>query len=245
MISTIALYSGLVFLTAAAGGLFPLLIPKANEDHLKLFVSLGAGILIGMSMLHILPEASHLIPDTFGIWLMAGFLVLLILERFIMVHACEEHGCNYHTVGLAAFVGLTVHGLIEGLALGSSLMASDIGPLVLVGILSHKAPAGMALTSILRLSDRSSRRIIAFILGVSLSVPAGCLLAYLALSRHSSSSLAGALLAASAGTFLYIAACDLLPELHRKNGEKFKRMVAFLVGIVISFASGHYFGHHH
>ena len=41
----------------------------------------------------------------FGAWMMAGFLLLLVLERFMMVHACEEHGCDYHTVGLAAFVG--------------------------------------------------------------------------------------------------------------------------------------------
>jgi zinc and cadmium transporter len=194
-------YAGLIFLTAAVGGILPLLVPNAREDKLKLFVSLGAGLLLGMAFLHIIPEASVLMPGSFGIGLLLGFLLLLVLERFVMVHACEEHGCDYHTIGVAAFAGLTVHGIIEGLALASSVMVSSIGPLVLVGILSHKAPAGFALTSLLKLAGKPNRRIVAFVLGVALSGPLGVLLAYVLLARTHWQNSAGILLSVSAGTF--------------------------------------------
>jgi len=243
--SVLILYAFCIFITAFVGGLFPLLIPTRNDNHLKLFVSLGAGLLLGMSFLHMLPEASHLLPDSFGLWFLIGFVLLLILERFIMIHACEEHGCHYHTVGMAAFLGLAIHGVIEGLALGSSLVLPPLAFLVLVAILAHKAPSGFALTSILRLAGKSKRQILLFSLGVALSGPLGLLLAYLFLQSQEYQPAAGCLLALSAGTFVYIGACDLLPELHRASGEKLKRLAVFILGLLISYGSGALLEHHH
>jgi zinc transporter ZupT len=107
-----------------------------------------------------------------------------------------------------------------------------------VGILSHKFPAGVALTSILKLAGKSKGKIVAFGMGVSLSVPMGCFIAYRILEKGQLQNSAGILLAVSAGTFLYIAACDLLPELHRSDTEKMKRLFAFLFGLLIAFVSG-------
>lgn len=236
-----AMYALAIFSTAQIGGLLPLFFSRLHENALKLFVTFGAGLLLGMSLLHMLPEASELIPGKFGIWFLGGFLLLLVLERFIMVHACEEHGCNYHTVGLAAFAGLAIHGIIEGFALASSLLVSGLGPLVLVAILSHKAPAGFALTSILKLSGKTRNQIILFITGVSLSGPLGLLLAYFFLKSKHVEVTSGILLAISAGTFLYIAACDLLPELHKNDEERSKRLAAFFLGILVSLLSGFFF----
>jgi zinc and cadmium transporter len=240
MTATFALYAFLIFATATFGGMLPLLLRKAGEEGLKIFVCLGAGLLLGMAFVHMLPEAAELMPGrNFGTWLLAGFLLLLVLERFLMVHACEESHCNYHTVGLAAFAGLTVHGIIEGFALASSLLVTQMGLIVLVAILAHKAPAGFALTSILKLSGKTTKQIWFFVLGVALSGPLGMLLAYFILKENKLSSTAGILLALSSGTFLYIGACDLLPELHRSDTEKFKRLGAFLVGLALSILSSH------
>jgi len=234
---TFPLYAGLIFLTSFGGGMIPLLVPNAHEDNLKIFVCLGAGLLLGMAFTHMIPEAAQLVPTSFGTWVLVGFVLLLVLERFLMVHACEETHCDYHTIGMAAFAGLTIHGIIEGFALASSILVTKVGLLVLVAILAHKAPSGFALTSILRLAGKSRARIVAFVLGVSLSGPAGMFVAYFLLAHNQLPSSAGCLLALASGTFLYIAACDLLPELHRSDTEKFKRLGAFSVGIALSFAS--------
>ncbi|NBT58593.1 hypothetical protein EBT16_07400 [bacterium] len=243
--SVLVLYGISIFASAFLGGLAPLLIPAKNDHHLKLLVSLGAGLLLGMSFLHMLPEASHLLPGSFGLWFLMGFVILLILERFIMIHACDEHGCHYHTVGIAAFLGLTVHGIIEGLALGSSLVLPHLAMLVLVAIMAHKAPSGFALTSILRLAGKSKSQILLFSFGVALSGPLGLLLAYFFLRTQEYQNAAGCLLALSAGTFVYIGACDLLPEIHRASEEKLKRLAFFLLGLFISYGSGFFLEHHH
>ncbi len=245
MTAQLFLYSGLIFLTALSGGILPLLFPKFHEDNLKLFVSIGAGLLLGMAFLHMLPEAAEMVPNTFGFWFLIGFVLLLVLERFFMVHPCDEHGCHYHTIGVAAFVGMTVHGVIEGFALASSFFVSDLGFMVLIAILAHKAPQGFALTSILKLAKKKTKDIILFAIGVALSGPLGVVLAYGLLREEKLPSAAGILMSVSAGTFLYIAACDLLPELHRSDTEKFKRLGFFLLGLVLAGLSGMFLGGHH
>jgi zinc and cadmium transporter len=230
----VVLYAVLIFLAAFLGGALPMCLPWLDEARLRLTVSLGAGLLLGMALLHMLPEAVHLIPSTFAYFFMGGFLLLLLLERFVMVHACEEHGCDFHTVGLAAFLGLTVHGAVEGFALASTAHVEGLAPLVFIAILAHKLPAGVALTSILRLSKRSRRQTWAFIIGVAASGPLGILLATVVLERTHLPNAAGILLALSAGTFLYVAACDLLPEMHRSSSKKLSRLGLFLLGVAIS-----------
>jgi zinc transporter ZupT len=117
--------------------------------------------------------------------------------------------------------------------------------LVLVAVLAHKAPSGFALTSILRLAGKSTAQIVLFSAGVALSGPLGLFLAYFFLQSDEFHTAAGALLALSAGTFIYIGACDLLPELHRADGERFKRLGAFMIGLLISYASGVFLHHPH
>lgn len=243
--SSFFIYSAIVFLSATLGGVLPLFMRNASENRLKLFVAFGAGVLLGMSFLHMLPEASELLPHRFGFWFLIGFLILLVMERFIMVHACEEHGCHYHTVGMAAFAGLAIHGLIEGFALASSFFVSKIAFLVLLGIVAHKIPAGIALTTLLKLSGKSTKQILVFVLGVAITVPLGAWVAYSLLTLEHLNNVAGILLAASSGTFVYIGACDLLPELHQGDGQRFYRLAAFLGGLVLCYLSGHFLSHSH
>ena len=80
MTESLVLYSALVFGTALFGGIIPLLWRKVREDSLKIFVCFGAGLLLGMSFLHMIPEAAEILPHRFGYWFLIGFLVLLILE---------------------------------------------------------------------------------------------------------------------------------------------------------------------
>lgn len=234
----IAIYAISIFGGTLIGGLIPMHATRLSEKSLQFGVALGAGILLGMSFAHMIPEAAELSPAYFGLWLLLGFLILMVVERFAMAHACDERHCDYHTVGLAAFLGLTVHGLIEGAALASSMVVPAIGPMVLIAVLSHKLPSGVALASILRLAGKTRSQSLLFVLGVSISGPVGLFFSYQLLSYSALSGTAGALLAVSAGTFLYIGACDLLPEMHRGGESRVGRLACFLFGVAISVFGG-------
>ncbi len=238
------LFAFLIFATTFTGGLMPLLPFFRREVHIKRILSLGTGLLIGLAALHMLPEAAHLAPHAFGGAFLVGMSLLYFLERFLMVHPCEEHGCNYHAIGMTAFFGLLIHGLIEGIALASTLHSPELAYAVLLGILVHKIPSGVTLSSLLQMAKKSPKQILLFLAGVALSAPIGLLSAATWLSSDAvSPQVTGILIAASAGTFLYIATCDLLPEIHATEEDKWPRLALFLVGIAAAYFSTA--GNHH
>jgi zinc and cadmium transporter len=215
-LGNLAVYSALLLVSSLAGGALPLLVQWGRE-RLQWGLSLAAGAMLGAAFVHMLPEAI----ETTGLWagglVLAGFLALYLLERFLTVHACEVGDCEVHVVGLKAFVGLSIHALTEGLALGASIGDPRLGLLVFLAVLLHKAPSSFALTLILLHEGYSRARILWMNIGFILFLPVGALVYYVAGDALDERLLRGAALAFTAGTFLHIALTDLLPEVHKQS----------------------------
>jgi zinc and cadmium transporter len=145
-------------------------------------------------------------------------------------------GCDVHTLGLAAFVGLSLHTIVDGFALGAASSERALGFLVFLAILAHKVPSSFSLSSILRAEGYSRRRALLMNAAFATMVPLGAGL-YLVLRGivHADNFTALAL-AASSGTFLHLALSDILPDLHRRGGSKLKLSAALLVGIAVMWA---------
>ncbi len=259
----IATYSGAILAGSLAGGALPLLGQKARSDAL---LSFSAGVMLGAAFFHMLPEAVHLGgPDVIP-WAVAGFLLLFLLERFVLVHVCAEPGpsdwlrghpappphglrehaghdhaheatgCDVHTLGLAAFVGLSLHTLVDGFALGAAQGDPALGLLVFVAILAHKIPSSVSLTAILRAEGYSRRQALLMNASFALMVPVGALL-FLAVDRLVAvRAFTAVALAASAGSFLQLSLSDILPDLHRRGGNRWKISLALLGGLAAMWA---------
>ncbi len=94
-----------VFAISMIGGWVPT-VKLLSQTTFRLVISFCAGILLGAVFFHILPEIATVLESQLGYSIMFGFLLIFVLEKFIMVHPCEEGECNYHKVGLAAYVGI-------------------------------------------------------------------------------------------------------------------------------------------
>jgi zinc and cadmium transporter len=223
------------FLVVFLVGLMPLTW-KLQGDIYDLFLSFGAGVLLSAAFLHMLPEATLEIGPSVGVFMMAGYVLMTILERFTMAHPCtEDNHCHNpdHTLGLAAFFGLSVHSVIAGMALGVGLMgATDISVSIalLAAILVHKVPETLALMALLAASGWSRGKMALTLVCFSCMGPGGILVG--AFMNFQSPRFMGAALAISAGTFLYLASGDLLPHLHTKMKAKWTNFAAFLVGLL-------------
>ncbi len=99
-----------------------------------------------------------------------------------MVHACEEHGCDFHTVGLAAFLGLTGPWAVEGLR-WRRRRTSKGGPPRFHRHPGAQSSGGRRVDVEFAASKRSRGRVWAFIVGVAASGPLGILLATFVLER--------------------------------------------------------------
>lgn len=150
-------YSLIILLGAMVGAL--VVVFTRTPTKLVTFLAFAAGVMFGAAFFHMLPEAYH----GGGFWAFAlvpaGFVFLMVLERYVLTHACEEppeceehvHG---HTLGLTAFLGLSAHTLFDGIALGSAVK-EGVGLMALLAITSHKIPSSLSLASILKAEGKS------------------------------------------------------------------------------------------
>lgn len=225
----LSFFSAVIGLAVVLGGLIPLIF-HWTRAHLPVLLSFSGGVMLAAALVHLLPESLAFGGTHVGLWILAGFVLLYMFEKFFTVHICEALSCEVHSVGIAAFVGLTIHNLTEGFALGTSMQMHAVGWIVFFSIFMHKLPNAFALTAILLHEHYRSRSIVILQALFFLAVPIGALLAQWMSATHGPVFLSAAL-SFSTGTFLHIALSDIIPEVHRSTGERGLVFFAFLAGV--------------
>ncbi|MGI5863994.1 MAG: ZIP family metal transporter [Myxococcales bacterium] len=244
-LTSLLLYSAAIVAGTLGGGAIPLFVGE-RARRTELLLAFSAGVMLGAAFFQMLPVSLH--EGGLGALplVLVGFLVLFILERFVLVHTCEEpEGCEVHgALGLTAFVGLSAHTMFDGVALGSSLSAG-VGGLVFLAVVAHKIPASIALSAILVHERYKRSTSMLMLLGFALTVPLGAGVYFLIRRFVDVEHFTAYALAFSSGTFLYLALADLLPQVHRKVGMRAATVLALLAGIALMLAMGHLGGHDH
>lgn len=270
--SLLVVYSLLAFAAALAGGVLPTLI-HLTHTRLQVAVSFVGGLMLGLSLLGMLPHALHQVgsPQLAVGWLLGGFLLMFFLQRFLPFHhhdvadgspveACghvhslaERSARSLSWMGVA--FGLSLHSIFDGLAMAAAV-ASDahhhggsLGLGAALAVILHK-PFGALAISTLMVASRASRRTQLLVnLGFALVTPLGALLFFLGAGplAHSHPVWLGAALAFCAGTFLCIACMGLLPEVQFHSHDRIKLSLALLAGIGVAVLIARYghAGHEH
>lgn len=224
-------YSLIISVAVAVGGMIPLFLSRSKK-HLHLMLSFSAGLMIGATLVHLLPDAIEMIGRSAPLWVLGGFLFLYLIERFVTVHICEALDCEVHSMGIAAVIGISAHALTDGIALGSGLLSNSIGFIVFLTIFFHKLPEAFSLTTILLHESHGRARIIFFNVLLIAMVPLGAVLVYF-FAGNGDPKYAGMALAFSAGTFLHISLSDLLPDVHRHTDKPHRVCFSFLLGLAV------------
>ena len=196
------------------------LVLRWPQRWLVRLVALGAGTLLGAAFLHLLPEAFEVAGKGATISALCGFLFLYLVERFVFTHPCEEDVCDYHKLGMMAYVGISLHSLVDGLALGTGAFLPEVTMAIFLALVLHQVPTSFALVSILVGGKFDRKKVLSYLTVISLAIPVGAVSAYAFLAGHHHRPLLGHLLGFSSGTFLDLAASDLLPEIHKEKEGK-------------------------
>ena len=215
-------------LADVAGGLV-LVRARGVERWLRYFVALGAGFLMATALLEMMPESLRLSPRLGPVLIMAGYCAVHLLEHTINAHF--HYGEETHTgefisrhTGNSVMVGLGLHSLFDGVAIGSGFLVSSwLGWLIFLAILLHKAPEGFTMASVMLASGRS--RSMAFYSAVILA--AATLAGVLVIELIPAWLPYG--LPVSAGVAIYVAATDLVPEVNREPG--IRMALVFFAGV--------------
>jgi zinc and cadmium transporter len=286
----LAVYSTLVLLASLIGAYLPFR-KHVTHSTLQLYLSVAAGVMLGASFFHIMPEAMAHSGSLFGWWMSLGVVGLFCIERFIAPHSHEvgvsgrehqgghdhaHHEHHHHheqhdhhehatpaqerraapaVAGWTAVLGLTMHTFMNGVGLAGAVhigIAEGEGWLpglaLFAAIILHKPADALAISVVLSRKGVKKSTIALVQVAFGITVAVGALLFYLTaghIAAGMENQLTGAALSISAGTFLFIALSDLLPEVQFHRHDRLLLFSALVAGVALMGAIGLLEGHDH
>jgi zinc and cadmium transporter len=227
-----------IALAVAADGLAGLvgglLSERWLQRHQAALVGFAAGALLGAAFLDVLPEAFDALGQKALPWAFVGFLVFLVMEWLAGHHHHREIGTTPSTLPASLLASDALHNVADGAALASAFLISPrVGVAVALAIVAHEVPQEVGDYALLRASGFSRGRALLSLATLQLTAAIGAVGVIAASGRFRQAS--GIVLSIAAGSFLYIGATDLLPELHsgRTPSERRGPMLGFVAGVAL------------
>lgn len=227
-------------------GLLALSQDAARLRRFQLYlVSLAAGSLLGGAVLHLLPEAVDRLGTglPFSLLLLGGFFGFFVLEKFLWHHhhgtehaesAGERHRAHSydpaaeppvdeagpearpHPIVTMVLLGDGVHNFLDGMVIAAAYLADPaVGMVTTLAVVLHEVPQEIGDFGVLLHGGLSARQAVLFNFLSASTAILGAALVLLIGGRIQ--GLEAPLLTISAASFIYIAAADLIPELHRSR----------------------------
>lgn len=207
---------------------------KRINKILVLLIGFSAGGLIGGAFLHILPETLERYHDNnIFFYVIIGFIFFLFLERYFYWRHCHEGVCDVHAFTYLNLIGDGIHNFTDGLLIGASFAVNiHFGLVTTMVIILHEIPQELGDFGVLVYGGFKKGRALFYNFISALACILGTVIGYPLSENIKHFSMY--LLPITAGGFIYIAACDLVPEIHKQASTKriTASIIAFLLGIL-------------
>jgi zinc and cadmium transporter len=209
-----------------------------GKRNMVYFMAFAAGVLVSVSFMHIIPKAFSM-NDYAPLFLLAGFLSLYLLNRFMKLFICSEKECDDYTFGVIPALGIGFHSFIDGIIYSVTFSVSIFtGALAAIGMVLHEFPEGIVTFLLLIKSGFKKKKAAWYsFLAAAITTPLGALVSWPFINNLTEPVL-GVLLSLSAGALVYVGATHLLPHVEHENKKyTFAALAAgILVAVVIMMA---------
>jgi len=199
------------------------------------------GALLGDAFIHLIPESFENLENgtMVSLLVIAGFFLFFIIEKFLHWHhhsddADENH---VHPVGKLVLFSDGVHNFIDGIVIGVSFMVSvPVGIATTIAVILHEIPQEIGDFAVLLHAGYSRKRALWLNFLSALAAVCGTFLAFFL--GEAGTGLVVYILPIAAGGFIYIAATDLIPELHKTKSVKksLLQIFAVILGVALMLA---------
>ena len=223
------------------GGVILLWKPKFTKEYMTPLLGFGAGAFLAGAFLDILPEAIEMVvdPKPVLIAVLVGFLGFFILERFLMrsfhMHSIESgHSEHIESLPYLLALGDAFHNFLDGILIGlASSISPSLGLPTALAVAAHEIPQEMGDFAVMIRQGWSKPVVLGINIAQSLLTIPGVYIGF-----YMQSIIGGyvpTLLGLAAGIFIYIAATDIIPELHHNSSHKhfFRVVIPTILGVVL------------
>lgn len=236
-----------LFLSAVLAGGFVIAFPKLLKPHLRMLLAFSGAFLLGITVLHILPEAYDFGGARIGMFVMAGFILQIILEYFSggiehgHIHSGKSSHDHSKAISWTMLFSLCIHALTESMPLGfhhhehTHIGHSHEG--YLYAIVIHKIPITIALVGLMVGLNLPKTKVIFSLLIFALSAPAGLFISELIGENGNNTEIFAPIMALAGGVILHVSTTILLEssENHRFNLYKITIiLIGFLLALAVS-----------
>ncbi len=247
VLATFLAILGVSLISALAAVFYP-----RHTAHLKvpllLFVGVAIGALLGDAFIHLIPEAQEHLADTTGLWVLGGIGIFFLMEKVLhwhhhhKTHAVETHACDdceehVQPFGVLVIVADVVHNILDGIIIAAAfLVSTEAGIATTIAVALHELPQEIGDFGVLLHAGFSRAKALLANVASALSafVGAGIVL----LLGEMNVGMVPLFSALAAGSFIYIAMADLVPELHKhtKLHETLVQLGAVVTGVLLMFS---------
>lgn len=241
-----------------------LLVWKERLAHRvsTLLLSFGAGTLLGVAFLDLLPETARQSKSREEIFFytLVGVLLFFTVEKLLLWHhhsseeeeaADTEHLRADHIDAPAVrgkhirpliLFGDGLHNFLDGATLAITFFINvKLGLIAAIAVFFHEVPHNISDFSVLLHTRMERKKVLLWNFALALPGPLGAALTALAVQRVQ--SLLTPLLSIAAGSFLYIAMAGLMPEIHKEKrpGRILLQIFLLLLGVAVMWGLGRVF----
>jgi len=217
-------------------GVFTLFIKKKLLDKILFFlIAFAAGTLLGAAFIHMIPEVFEANHSAF-VFVLVGIILFLIIEKFIYWRHCHKTPCPVHTFTYLNLIGDAAHNFLDGVIIATAFLINiPLGIIVSLAVIFHEVPQEIGDFGILVYGGIKRKKALLLNFLVALTAFVGAVLAYYLVAWIEGTI--PYLIAISAGSFIYIGAVDLLPEIHKETDKRksMMQLIAFVIGIAIIY----------
>jgi len=230
-------YVVVVSLVSLIGILFVGLKEALVGRILMVLIGFASGTLIGAVFFDLLPESFE--KTGHGIWqyVVIGIVFFFIMEKFLYWRHCHDEKCLVHNFAYLNLIGDGVHNFVDGAVIAANFLSLySLGITTTLAVLFHEIPQELGDFGVLLYGGFGKKKALTYNFLSALTAVAGALVTYYLASQVQ--GLAQLLVPFAAGGFIYIAATDLMPELHKRTQakESLIQLLTILTGIGLMYA---------
>lgn len=238
---TTILISGLLAgLVTGLGALIAISLKKITDKVLSVSLGFASGIMVGISTFSLIPSGLEManpivVVAGFGGGALFLFLVDISIPHIHKVEADTTVCRTYTKMGYFIALGITLHNIPEGIAIGATNgISQQMGLMTAITIGLHNIAEGMAVAMPLCMGNVRKSRIVLITTMTGLSTLLGTLLGVI-LGAISPVVIAF-FLAFAAGAMIYISSDELIPKSHKTHSEfaNIGILSGFVVALLLS-----------
>lgn len=235
-ISLLGLFFGTIGTTI--GGIIGIFSKSNSNKFLSFILAFASGLMLAVVSFDLIPESieiSSIYVTVIGIVL--GIVTMIFCDNLVQkrfnAKSVNSKKAGLLKTGIVVSIGLALHNIPEGLAIGSGFDAStSLGYSLAIAIALHDVPEGLSMAIPMKNGGMKGWKVMTYVILSGIATGIGALIG--AIVGNISEKVIAMCLAFAAGAMMYIVSGELIPEsnkLYQGRMTAVGNMLGFILGL--------------